>query len=354
VVVAAGAASVGLLSAEVLEIPARVAARVSERGRTLGLSAVIVTATHTHTSFGRYDPNPLAEVAATGRHDSALEDHLTQRLEDALAQAHAGLRPASLRFGSKDLPGVSHNRAWPGGDVNTELTVAAFESEGALVGQLVIFGAHPTLAPRHGTLDGDYPNRAMQALEQDGGVTLFLQGAVGDVTARPPQTDRPPVETMGERVAQAARDALGAARAAGPLLGLSSVEVALPRAEADHAVPGFLRRPAANALTLFSARTAEVFVLRLGDLILLLLPAEPTVAAASALRDRLSPRFAPGGVVAVVGLAQGYIGYLDTAERVASGTGEAKRTYFGSQLAARIGDGAAVAAEALVDSAFPP
>ena len=112
-------------------------------------------------------------------------------------------------------------------------------------------------------------------------------------------------------------------------------------------MPHYLRNPAANFLTLVAPRTAEVEALSLDGLLLLFTPAEPTVAAAAAIRERLAPGAPAGTLLSVVGLAQGYVGYLETEARVKEGTGEARRTYFGGALPARVGDGLSRAVEAI-------
>ncbi len=49
---------------------------------------------------------------------------------------------------------------------------------------------------------------------------------------------------------------------------------------------------------------------------------------------------------AVVSLADGYAGYVETPAAIAADRGEAKTTYYGPDLAKRLGDAARAAAEA--------
>ncbi|HEY3446336.1 MAG TPA: neutral/alkaline non-lysosomal ceramidase N-terminal domain-containing protein, partial [Myxococcales bacterium] len=214
VVLAANDQEVGLVSAEVLEIPARVAKAVRARARALGLADAAVAATHTHSSFGGYDRNPVAEIGATGSWEQAREDALTARLVEALEKAHQALAPAQLRAAQVPLPGILYNRDRDGAPNDDLLTVLAVDdAQGKAVARVVVFGSHATVLGRDvKALDGDWPGRTMRGLEADGGgVALLLQGAMGDQSSDPPKDgEGEPVDRMGARVAKASREALQA------------------------------------------------------------------------------------------------------------------------------------------------
>ena len=69
------------------------------------------------------------------------------------------------------------------------------------------------------------------------------------------------------------------------------------------------------------------------------MPAEPTVDAGARLREAT-------GAGTVLGLSDGYVGYVETPEAVAEQRGEARRQYFGPALLARLTQAAQVAARA--------
>lgn len=338
-----GERSVAIASAEVLEIPPSVVRRVRERARAAGLAEVIVAATHAHTSFGGYDPSLVAQVAATGRYDPEQEARLVEGLAQAIERAFAARRPAILRAGQRALAGVSRNRGTPGAAPDEALTgLFAEGADGAPIAAVFAFGCHPTLVARQGTrLDGDWPSWAARRIEAAGGVALFLQGALGDATATPPPGNSAAAERMGAKVAEAVAEAARSAEPEQAELALATVEMSLPAAEADAAVPRFLRRPAANLLNLLTPARAELTVLGLGRTFYLFTPAEPTAAAGRALRERAQGALPAGSRVALVSLAQGYVGYLETPEAMAQGKGEARRTLFGPALQERLGQGLA-------------
>ena len=137
-VLAAGERAVGLVNAEVLEIPQRVASRVRARGQKLGLADVAVAATHTHSSFGGYDRNPLVEIGATGRFEQRREEALAARLEEALEKAYRSLEPARLRASQVELPGVVYNRARHGAPVEGLLSALAVDDAiAAIIDKLI-------------------------------------------------------------------------------------------------------------------------------------------------------------------------------------------------------------------------
>ncbi|MBI5548935.1 MAG: neutral/alkaline non-lysosomal ceramidase N-terminal domain-containing protein [Deltaproteobacteria bacterium] len=348
VVLKAGESSIGLVSLEVLEVPAALAEQIRERGRGLGLVDVIVSATHSHTSFGGYDQRLIAEIAATGRHDPVLKAHVVARAAEALQGAQRALQPARMRLARSEVAGVSVNRHQEAGEIDSRLTVLGLEGPaGELIARIVVFGSHATLAPRKAErLDGDWPGRAMSKLEEGAGVGILLQGAMGDTTSRPPAGEGEPAERMGARIAQSANEALLDASDLAPTLAYAAIEFGLPRAEADHAVPGFLRMPAANVLHAMADRKAQLSVLRLPGLVLAFLPAEPTAGAARALREGATPLLAPGEQMAWVSFAQGYVGYVEPVEVMKQGAGEAKRALFGPELIERIAGALAKGLEA--------
>jgi len=349
-VLRAGERSVGLASAEVLEIPEPVARAVREKGRALGLSDVVVTATHTHTSFGGYDERLVARIAATGHYDEALEQHLIAKLVEALVKAQGAIRPASVKVAQTALAGISANRDAEGGAVDDRLSAIELDdAQGAAIARVVGFGSHATLTARDTKrLEGDWPGWAMEKLEEKGGVAILLQGAVGDASSRPPEGPGTPAERMGARVAQAASEALsGRPQVAGePGFAFAAVEISLPRAEADNAVPSFLRRPAANILHAVAPRKAEVALIRLPGLTLVCLPVEPTAGAAKIVRERIFAFVAKDEAVAIVSLAQGYLGYVEDPAVVREGKGEAKRMLFEPELLERLALGVVTGMEA--------
>ncbi len=349
-VVAGGGKRVALALVDLLMVPEALTQAASGRLSDLGLDALIVIATHTHSSVGAFDRQPLAQLAGTGRFDERVQAHLADRIAQAVRAAAADLQPVSLWRASQKVPGLVLNRSSPGGEIDDALTTFALRSaSGQPVATVVVAAAHPTTFPREAAeLSADVPGEVMRRVETRGGVAFWLQGAVGDTTlADPPDGGGSRFDFAVARLTAAVMGAQAEARSAPGGVAYAEAEVGLPPPSADAAVPGWLRRPAANLLALWAARTARVGALRLGDALLLTVPAEATGAAATALKRRVAGHTPDDAHVAVVSLSQGYLGYAETPERVRAREGEARRTYYGPQFIGRLGDGLVAAVNAV-------
>lgn len=297
-----------------------------------------VLATHTHTGPSGFDPRLASELAALGSFSPRDAEVLTAAARQALTEAAARLEPARLEVGEALTEGVSVARS--GGEVDRRLTRLRFDGAAGPLAQLVIVAAHPTLVPRRPDgLHPDWPGLLAQRLEQDRGpVTLVLQGAGGNASI-----DRGALPTPEAAAAQLAAklEALPTLAVPEPLdAAWTEVHVALPRPDARHVVPGFLRAAAENALCDDAEDIAVLHGLRLGSARLLLVPFEPSAVAGRVLEERAK-------VARVVSLADGYAGYLEPVEVARLGQGEAHRQYFGPEVITRLAEGATLAGQAL-------
>ncbi len=337
-----------LILGDLLLVPDPLVSQVQAALADLHFDAVIVAATHTHGSLGAYDSRVLAQLAGTGRYNPAVERHLVDRFQAAARAAAAALAPASLSFASATLPQLVENRDAPDAKVDTALSVFTFRGDAAVLATLAVFAEHPTTLPNAPELTGDVPGEVMRRLEARGGTAFLLQGAVGDATiAEAPDAGVSRFDFASSTLSQAIETQQAKAVPMGGGLAYALAEVGLPPPSADAAVPGFLRRPAANLLGFTAQRTARVGVLRLGSAILIFIPGEPTGAAAEALQRRIAGHAPADAPIRVVSLVQGYLGYVEDPDRVRAHTGEARRTYYGPQLVGRLGDGVTAAMAAI-------
>jgi neutral ceramidase len=338
-VLESGGARVGVVSLELLFVTPEIVAKVRERATRAGVPEVLVVATHTHSSFGGYDARWVAQLSGTGRYVQASVDAAVAGASEALEKAAGAMRDATLEVGSTAAEGLVHSRS--GGETpDGQLTRVVLRGQDGPVAEVLVFAAHATLIPRKRALvDPDYPGR-LSALREEagGGVTLFVQGSEGNAS-------------VSFNEGQGAERALGYARelstvvagtdltpVEGPVrLAFTRVQVALPRPDASRLVPAFTRAAGDNFLCGSSPRDAEVDALALGPLELLALPGEPTTGAGRTLAEL-------SGATHVLGLANGYVGYLETPDLVREKQGESRRQYFGPVLLERLGAGARVAA----------
>jgi neutral ceramidase len=329
--------AVALVSAEILLVPGALARAVAARVEGLGLDAVVVGATHTHAGPGGWWDSLPGEVGAAGPYDRAVFERLVEAMAGAVRDAHAARGPAAVAVSRGRTDGLTRNRTGAAVDGRV-LALRLSRPDGQPLAEVVSFAAHPTLlGSRNRRISGDWAGRLLAASPR--GTRLFFQGAIGDQSAVPPPVPGlEPVEVYAAALG-AVVDGLAPPPAdPSPRLAVASASVALPPL-APGAVPRELW-PATNTLLggSFPGR-ATVTALRLGGVLLVFTPAEPVEAVGRAWRALAGPD------AEVLSLTGDYVGYVDTAARFEAGAGEARRSYYGPELAARLE--AAVRAAAL-------
>lgn len=336
----AGGRQVVLVSAELLVIPQPLRDAVLDALGDDRPDALVLTATHTHSGPGGYWDLTIAEFMGIGPYDERLFAFVRDRIVEAVQAARSSLQPARIAAGAMEVSHFGLNRARRDGPVDHLMTAARVESEaGEILSRVVVFAAHPTILHRDWMkLSGDWPGAFRRALETGDGVAMLLQGAVGDVT----WGKRAGTMALDERMVlfgqAVAGDARGALMAAGEAtsdveLSFARVQVTVPPADAGGSVWGPFENAGSNALHWLAwPGTTEVAFLRVGPLAAALVPGEVVAELGIAWREALDG-------AAVVSLANGYIGYVETPDLVAQELGEAKRTYFGEELAPRLLEG---------------
>lgn len=332
-------ARVAVVSAEVLLVTEPLVRRVEALVADLRLDALVVGATHTHAGPGGYFDNVAFERAALGPFDAAVLERIAATIAESVRRAVNSAAPARLSVARGSAEPLV--RARSGGRVDGRvLSLRTSAHGGEPIAEILVFAAHPTtLGKENRLLSGDWPGRFTAAPGR--GVRLFLQGAIGDQSARVPPGDG---ASRPERFAEAVRladDALvESAPIDAPLLSAAVAEVTLPP-PAPGAVPAWLRRAASTLAWGRLPAKARVTGLRVGPVLLVAVPAEPTGELGARWRA------AAGEGAEIASLSGGYVGYVDDAERTRRGEGEAVRTYYGPDLAQRLEAGIAAVARAV-------
>jgi len=291
-------------------------------------TCLLLAATHTHSGPGGTWDNELAELAGNGRFDRAMRDAVAQAVADAIRGALGYLRigrfaVAQVEWG--DGPAVVRSA----GPVDpTLLAIQARDEGGLVVATLVVYAMHPTVLPPSSQVpSGDWPGAAARAIEQETQApALVLQGAGGNATWS--REDLPgdgagAAQALGSRVGRRALDLLEtAAWTEGAPLGCAVTLHSLPPAQASARVPWPLRRAASNFLALWAEPFAVRTRLTIGGVRLGGVPGEPVGSLALA-----------GAQERFIGLADGYVGYVEDPARAERGEGESLRTYNGPGLA---------------------
>jgi len=332
---------IGLVSVDLLTMPASLAEEIRAAAKDLKLAELWVTATHSHSSVGGYDRGLLAQLAGTGRYRPGVRSAVRRAAADALDRAAASLAPATLEVGEGAFAQLVAPRS-EGEPPDGRLTRLVLRSAVGPVAQLVVFAAHPTLLPRQlDALAPDYPGLFSSEQEsKGGGTTILLQGALGNASAagvgeNPWKAPSEFAETLTGALAQ-----IHLSQVASPRAGFSRVSVALPQGDASRVAPSWLRKFGGNFLCMAGPPRAEISALQIGPFKLVSLPGEPTQGAGHVLEVE-------SGAQRTIALTNGYIGYIETPDVVRSGTGESKRQYFEAELLQTLASAARLAVQNL-------
>lgn len=345
-----GEKKVGIVALDLCFLPANIKTEVVRRlqgaGRN-GLDAehLFLAASHTHTA-----PDPLAMHAGnTYRRkgwtsfDGGLLEFVVSAIVEAIRKADSRLEPARIGSGSVSAGEMNRNRR---GDkiLDSDLTVLKVtRPDGSVLASVVNFAAHPTLySDRMMEISADWPGVLCAALEKRQGpesVALFLNGAEGDASPHGAEgaDAHEKVAHYGQKIAAiAARlsDSLPA-EATGKLDAWTR-QVALPPRK-----PTALFLIAATSLGL-SMEEGRKFVdslmpeqtrigyVRVGDLLLMGLPCEPT--GALGIEVKAAARKAGCRVPALVALANDWLGYALSPAQYRAGGYETSMSFYGETL----------------------
>jgi neutral ceramidase len=321
-----------IVALDSLLVSAELEEEVLRRAQLPPRTCLLLAATHTHSGPGGTWDNLIAEVGGNGRFDRALRDSVAQTIADAIRGALGYLRAGRVAVAQVEW-GDGPARVRSAGPVDPTLfALQARDDSGVVVATLALYGMHPTVMPAQSHVpSGDWPGAAARAIEQETQApALVLQGAGANATwSRDglPEDAALAADGLGNTVARRTLDLLEtAAWNGGAPLACDVTLHALPAAQASLRVPWPLRRGASNALALW----APPFAVRTG------------ISVAGA---RLSG--VPGELVGslalaaapehFIGLADGYLGYVEDPGRALRGEGEAGRTYYGPGLARALG-----------------
>lgn len=149
----------------------------------LRIKNMLVVASHTHNG-------PVMELENWPDADNPYCRKVADKLGELAQQAISNARPTRLSSGTRETT-MNRNRQSKRSDaqVDRELRVIRFDDlDGKPIVTLVNFAAHPTmLDAKLLEFSADYPGAMAKHVERvTGAPCLFLQGASGDLSAKPP------------------------------------------------------------------------------------------------------------------------------------------------------------------------
>lgn len=312
---------------------------------------ILLAGTHTHcgpVTFNHFF-NPHQPL------DAAYLDFLRAQIIEATAAAAGDRHPSRLRAGMAPVTHVARNRRTADGlPVDPEAAVLIAEPlDGTPAVIVVNYACHPTvLGPDTLQISADFPGCAVRHLEAATGArAVFFQGAEGDLSMGhrsdlsavgviAPSRTFEKAEELGTRLAEAVLARLDSLEEeSGPLSAATSridlptktyapaPEMALRRRQAAAAAAGtgtgqplllakqryLYSRIEEYYANLPPGLSAELTAIRVGNTALLSIPGELFVSIALDIR-----RCSPFARTFILGLANGYIGYLPPADATAA------------------------------------
>ncbi|EKF20499.1 neutral/alkaline non-lysosomal ceramidase N-terminal domain-containing protein [Nitratireductor pacificus] len=343
-----------MVVADVIGLHRDMSARIRRRC-TLPDTNVIISALHNHGG----------PVSMAGRLTIETDETYLQRLEDAcveaINQAVAAQRPATLSVGLGSDPDIARNRRHPDGPVDRALPLLRVRDEnGDMIALMTGYACHPVVLGADNRLwTADYPHYVRRALEaaHPSATALFVTGCVGDANtghsahasislATNPDRSFAAAERTGEVIARAALEA--PQQSLGRDVKALEAQVTLPferretetpaqlatrwrteRAEAEPAqaalLDAWIHWAETIALEPADALSGRVSVLDWGGLPIIGLPGEIFAATALGLRAACGERPA-----FIAGFAEDNPGYIPPEEEYAFGgyeVDEAHRYY---------------------------
>jgi neutral ceramidase len=327
-----------ILSLPLLLIPGDLEEAIVHRASLGESDCLLAAATHTHSGPGGTWKNLLLEVGGNGLFKQARVDAVAKAAADAIALARSRLGPAHFATGLETWtagPAVPRS-----GEIDSAFAAARLlDSDNRTVASILVYAMHATVVPRsEHKLSGDWPEAAARQIEEvsDRAPALVLQGAEGSATfsrAQLPEDPLKAAEQLGGRIAAEGLRVISGGQlfpSSTPLSCTTKI-AALPEPQAGRAVWRPFRRAAGNLLRLYADRSVVGTTLELPGLALIGVPAEPVGGFA------IAERRAHGGRAMLVGLADGYAGYVETPAHWQSAEGESARTWYGPDLAAALG-----------------
>jgi len=288
---------------------ADVVARAAAEGFTY--SAVIVSASHTHSGPGAFIDSSLFAFLATDRLDGAVRRGVLDGIVAAVRSAEGARSRARAGAAVGTATGLTRSRL----DLPLDPRIALLKFvtlSGAPIALVWNYAIHGTvLGPGNLRLSSDVMGVASALLERRFGVpALFVNGAVGDVS--PGGHGDAAAAAIGARLAEAVGSVWDRAEpreGAGLSMARGRVELSAPFASIRNCigdwVPAFLTVPLDWALP----RSAEIVAVGLGDAAWVTAPGELETRLGQAVSRAGRGRF---GVTFVAGLSNGYLGYLLT------------------------------------------
>ena len=202
-----GADTAVIVGADMLIVPENVAELVRDnvsKQTPLTKNEILFNASHNHSGPGGFAPG-FASKAFNGPYDPNIPIFLAGAFTEAIVEAYRSLEPAKVTHGGLQAPEYIRNRTRSDCPVDGELSYMVVEQKDGDRCFVVSYSAHPTiLGADNMQFTGEYPGFLVRRItERTGAAAIYLGGAVGSMSPRPPEGDNPfeRCRSMGEALA---------------------------------------------------------------------------------------------------------------------------------------------------------
>jgi neutral ceramidase len=275
----------------------------------IGSSAIIASASHTHSGPGAFGESEIFALVAIDRLSLPVRDRILDGLERAARAADAGKAPARVATGRAEVRGIAESRVQQ--PLDPELGVLRVtRPDGRPVALVWNYAIHGTALGRENfLLSNDLMGEASALLErQTGAPALFVNGAVGDVSPR--RRGWPGVKEAGAELAAGALRALEHAAPEPGRIDVVAETVALPgptfalRNCLNGWAPGWM----AVGLREVLPTSTEVLAVSIGRTGWVTIPGELETRLGLEVKGAARRRFDGGAFIA--GVSNDYLGYF--------------------------------------------
>ena len=281
----------------------------------LGLryAALVVAASHTHSGPGAYAKSDLFGLLALDRESPRVRGRIYSAMEEAARTAERRKRPATVGTGWSEVPGLTNSRVR--GRLDPELGVLrVMGTDGKPVAVVWNYAIHGTmLGTSNFKLSGDVMGDASGRIEEHlGAPALYVNGAVGDVSPRQRGWDG--VAATGKLLAAAVLALWPRIPPDGDqrlTAGGETAALPAPALELHNCLGRWIPRGTRVGLRSALPATAEIAAFGIGRGAWVTIPGE--LDTQLGLEIKAAPRTGFARTF-VVGLANGYQGYLLAAE----------------------------------------
>jgi neutral/alkaline ceramidase-like enzyme len=286
-------------------------ARLDQLGLRYG--AVIAAASHTHSGPGAYARSDLFGLLALDRESPRVRGRIFSAMEEAARQAERRKRPATVGTGWTEVAGITDSRVH--GPLDPELGVLkVMGADHRPIAVVWNYAIHGTMLGRSNSkLSGDVMGDASARIEEQlGAPTLYVNGAVGDVSPRQHGWDG--VAATGKLLSAGV---LGLWPRIAPdsdqrvMTGAETAALPAPALELRNCLGRWI--PRGTRLGLHSAlpAAAEIAVVSVGRSAWVTIPGELDTQLGLDIKTAGRPRFTR---TFVAGVANGYQGYFVAAQ----------------------------------------